>query len=73
LFNKNYIYFKQGPKTVITITIINSLYIITYISKKYKDIVFVEVKIYETITSITIDNKSNNSIILLLFFPTPIS
>jgi hypothetical protein len=59
-FNKNYIYFKQGPKTVITITIINSLYVITYISKKYKDIAFVGVKTCETTTLTTIDNKSKN-------------
>jgi hypothetical protein len=53
-------YFKQGPKTVVTVIIINSLYVIIYISKKCKDTAFVEVKIYETTTLTTIDNKSKN-------------
>jgi hypothetical protein len=38
----------------------NSLYIIIYISKKYKDTAFVGVEIYETTTLTTIDNKSKN-------------
>jgi hypothetical protein len=59
-FNKNYMYFKQGPKTVVTITIINSLYMITHISKKCKDTVFVGVEICETTTLTTIDNESKN-------------
>ncbi len=63
MFNKNYIYFKQGPKTVVTITIINGLYVIIYILKKCKDIAFVGVKICETITLTTINNKSNNKVI----------
>jgi hypothetical protein len=56
-------YFKQGPKTVVTITIINGLYIITYISKKYKDTAFVRVEIYKTTTLTTINNKSKNETI----------
>ncbi len=63
MFNKNHIYFKQGSKTVVTIIIINGLYVIIYILKKYKDIAFVEVKTCETITLTTIDNKSNNKAI----------
>jgi hypothetical protein len=55
-------YFKQGSKTVVTITITNSLYIITYISKKYKDTAFVGVKTCETTTLTTIDNKSKNEV-----------
>ncbi len=63
MFNKNHIYFKQGPETVITIIIINGLYMITYVLKKCKDIAFVGVKTYETITPTTIDNESNNKAI----------
>jgi hypothetical protein len=63
LFNKNYIYFKQGPKTVITITITNSLYIITHILKKCKDTAFARVETHETTTLTTIDNESKNEAI----------
>jgi hypothetical protein len=59
-FDKNYIYFKQGPKTVVTVTMINGLYMITHISKKCKDTAFAGVKTHETITLTTIDNKSKN-------------
>jgi hypothetical protein len=62
-FNKNYIYFKQGPKTVVTIIMINSLYMITHISKKCKDTAFVGVETCETTTLTTIDNKSKNKVI----------
>jgi hypothetical protein len=36
---------------------------ITYVLKKCKDIAFVGVKTYETITPTTIDNESNNKAI----------
>jgi hypothetical protein len=35
---------------------------ITHVSKKCKDIVFAGVETYETTTSTTIDNKSNNKV-----------
>ncbi len=38
----------------------NSLYVITHISKKYKDTAFVRVETCETTTLTTIDNKSKN-------------
>ncbi len=60
MFNKNHIYFKQGPKTVI---MINSLYVITHILKKYKDIAFARVETRETTTLTTIDDKSKNEVI----------
>jgi hypothetical protein len=53
-------YFKQGPKTVVTATIINSLYIITHILKKYKDTAFAGVETCETTTLTTTDDKSKN-------------
>jgi hypothetical protein len=56
-------YFKQGSKTVITIIIINSLYVITHISKKCKDTVFIGVKTCETTTLTTTDDKSKNEAI----------
>ncbi len=56
MFNKNYIYFKQGPKTVVIAKIINSLYIVTYVLKKYKDTVFTGIETRETATS----NKSKD-------------
>ncbi len=51
MFNKNHIYFKQGPKTVVTAKITNGLYIVTYVSKKYKDTAFAGIKIRKTATS----------------------
>jgi hypothetical protein len=42
---------------------INSLYIITHISKKCKDTAFIRVEIYETTTLTTIDNESKNEAI----------
>jgi hypothetical protein len=60
LFNKNYMYFKQGPKTVVTVTMTNGLYVITHISKKCKDIAFARVETCETTTLTTIDNESKN-------------
>jgi hypothetical protein len=59
-FDKNYIYFKQGPKTVVTTIIINSLYVITHISKKYKDTAFAGVETRETTTLTTTDDESKN-------------
>ena len=53
-------YFKQGPKIVVTIIIINGLYVITHVSKKYKDIVFAGVETRETITPTAIDDESEN-------------
>jgi hypothetical protein len=53
-------YFKQGPKTVVTAIIINSLYIIIHILKKCKNTAFAGVKTYETTTLTTTDNKSKN-------------
>ncbi len=50
MFNKNYIYFKQGLKIVVIAKIINSLYIVTYVLKKYKDTAFAEIKIRKTAT-----------------------
>jgi hypothetical protein len=41
---------------------INSLYVITPILKKYKDTVFIGVKTRETITLTTIDNESKNEV-----------
>jgi hypothetical protein len=42
---------------------INSLYVITYISKKCKDTSFAGVETCETTTLTTIDNKSKNEAI----------
>ncbi len=56
MFNKNYIYFKQGPKTVLIAKIANGLYIVTYVSKKYKDIAFAGIETRETATG----NKSED-------------
>ncbi len=64
MFNKNYIYFKQGLKTVIKVKIINSLYIIIYILKIYKDTVFIGIKVHKTTTgneSKTITTTGNKS------------
>ena len=55
-FDKTHIYFKHRPKTVDTIIITNSLYIIIYVLKKYKDIAFIGIKTYK----ITTNDKSNN-------------
>lgn len=62
MFDKNHIYFKQGPKTVVTIIITNGLYIITHVSKKYKDIAFIGVETRETTTPTTIDDESDNKV-----------
>jgi hypothetical protein len=42
---------------------INSLYVITHILKKYKDIAFARVETRETTTLTTIDDKSKNEVI----------
>jgi hypothetical protein len=60
LFDKNHMYFKQGPKTVVTATMTNGLYVITHISKKCKDTAFAGVETRETTTLTTTDDKSKN-------------
>jgi hypothetical protein len=50
-FDENHMYFKQGPKTVVTATMTNGLYVITHVSKKCKDTAFVGIETSEIATA----------------------